>query len=271
MSTIISKKNSKTSLKEIFQSRYLILQLAKRDFSVRYKQTSLGWLWAVINPLITFLLFTFVFGLLVKVPTPEYSAPYSAILLVGIIFWNFFASSLTAVSDSLVNNIGLIKKTYFPRIVFGLASVFVAFVDLIIALVFFVPVLMYLNININVWKIALFVPFCVITTLFFSWGLGSWIAILKVKYKDFRHIIPLLMQVLFFASPIVYTASIIPAEYKDIYDINPMTHIVSVARYALLDSIILPNLLVTFISSLAIAILGSLYFSFNERKVVDLE
>ena len=118
MPMILSTNKSKTSLKEIFDAKYIILQLARRDFTVRYKQTSLGWLWAVINPLANFILFAVVFGLLVRVPTPEYSAPYSAVLVVGIIYWNFFSACMNSVSDSLINNIHLIKKFYFQRIVF---------------------------------------------------------------------------------------------------------------------------------------------------------
>ncbi|HCT5465639.1 TPA: ABC transporter permease, partial [Escherichia coli] len=131
MPMISSTNNSKTTIKEIFDARYIIFQLARRDFLVRYKQTSLGLLWAIINPLVNFILYTVVFGLLVRVPTPDYSAPYSAVLVVGIIYWNFFSTCMNSVSDSLVNNMHLIKKVYFPRIVFGLSSTFVAVVDFV--------------------------------------------------------------------------------------------------------------------------------------------
>ncbi|WP_456310192.1 ABC transporter permease [Serratia proteamaculans] len=271
MRGIVSKPNSKTTISEIFNARFLILQLAKRDFFVRYKQTSLGWLWAVINPLTSFMLYAFVFGLLVKIPTPEYAAPYAAVLIVGILFWNFFSASLTSVSDSLINNISLIKKVYFPRATFGIASVFVALIDLIIALIFFIPVLWYLNVKIDFYKVAMYLPFCIFTTLLFAWGVGSIMAILKVKYKDFRHVIPLVMQVLFYASPIVYTVSIVPEKYMYLYDINPFTHILSVARYAFLDGKEVPSILMTLISALLVAGIGTLYFFMNERKVVDLE
>lgn len=271
MDVTVSKKNSRTKLKEIFAARYLILQLAKRDFSVRYKQTTLGWLWAIINPFVSFVLYAYVFGLLVKVPTPEYNAPFAAVLIVGILFWNFFSSSMNAVSDSLINNVGLIKKVYFPRAAFGIASVFVSIVDFIIALVFFVPILLYLKVDLNLYKMIIYLPLCAITTLMLAWGIGSWIAILKVKYKDFRHVIPLFMQVLFYASPIVYTASIIPEKYKYLYDLNPLSHIFELARFSTLNSGECPNLVPTLIGSLIVSILGGLYFIYNERKVVDLE
>ncbi len=271
MDVTISGKNSRTTIQEIFAARFLIMQLAKRDFSVRYKQTSLGWLWAIINPFVSFVLYAYVFGLLVKVPTPEYNAPFAAVLIVGILFWNFFSSSMTAVSDSLVNNIGLIKKVYFPRAVFGIASVFVSVIDFLIALIFFIPILVYLNVDFDVLKMTIYLPFCALVTLLLSWGIGSWLAILKMKYKDFRHVIPLLLQVLFYASPIVYTASIIPEDYKFVYNLNPLAHIFEMARYATLNSGGLPQLLPTFFGSLFVAILGGLYFVYNERKVVDLE
>ncbi|HBZ15803.1 MAG TPA: ABC transporter [Pantoea sp.] len=271
MDTIVSKSNSRTQFKEIMQARYLILQLALRDFTVRYKQTSLGWLWAIINPLISFALYAYVFGLLVRVPTPEYHAPYSAVLIVGIIFWNFFSSSLNLVSDSLVNNIGLINKVYFPRVSFGIASVFVSFLDFIIALVFFLPVLIYLGVDFNLTRIFVYLPLCALITLMLAWGVGSWMAILKIKYKDFRHIVPLFLQVLFYASPIVYTSSIIPSEYHSIYYINPFSHVLELARYALLNSSTEPNFLPALAGAFIIALLGGSYFIFNERKVVDLE
>ncbi|WP_118986070.1 ABC transporter permease [Photorhabdus sp. CRCIA-P01] len=271
MPRIVSSKKSKTSLREIIDSRYIILQLVKRDFSVRYKQTSLGWLWAVINPLANFILFAVVFGLLVRVPTPEYAAPYSAVLVVGIIYWNFFSACMSSVSDSLINNIHLIKKVYFPRIVFGLSSTFVAVVDFIIAFVFFIPVLIYLKVNINITKLLLITPVAVFTTILFAWGLGCFMSILKVRYKDFRHFIPLFMQILFYISPIVYTASIIPDEYQFYYQINPLVHIIELARYGFLGGNDVPSIAITFTASVLVAVLGGMYFIYNERKVVDLE
>lgn len=271
MNVTISKKNSRTQFNEILQARYLILQLAVRDFTVRYKQTSLGWLWAIINPLISFALYAYVFGLLVKVPTPEYHAPYSAVLIVGIIFWNFFSSSLNLVSDSLINNVGLINKVYFPRVSFGLASVFVSFLDFLIALIFFVPVLIYLKVDFSLFKMGLYLPLCALMTLMLAWGLGSWMAILKIKYKDFRHIVPLFLQVLFYASPIVYTSSIIPKEYHFLYNLNPFSHVLELARYSILNSSNEPNFLPALLGALVVAVLGGGYFILNERKVVDLE
>lgn len=271
MQGIVSKPNSITTKSEIINAKFLILQLAKRDFFVRYRQTGLGLLWAVINPLTSFILYTFVFGLLVKIPTPEYSSPYSAVLIVGILFWNFFSASLTSVSDSLINNIGLIKKVYFPRSVFGLASIFVAVIDLLIALIFFIPVLWYLDVKINVYRLVIYLPFCILTTLLFAWGIGSIIAILKMKYKDFRHIVPLVMQILFYASPIVYTLSIVPEKYIYLYNVNPFSHILSLARYAFLNGKEVPSMAMTLLLAMVVAIIGTFYFLMNERKVVDLE
>ncbi|MGP4123817.1 MAG: ABC transporter permease [Sodalis sp. (in: enterobacteria)] len=267
----VSKPNSITTRSEIINTKYLVLQLAKRDFFVRYKQTGLGLLWAVINPLTSFVLYTFVFGLLVKIPTPEYSSSYSAVLIVGILFWNFFSTSLTSVSDSLINNIGLMKKVYFPRAAFGLASLFVAFIDLVVALIFFIPVLWYLHVNINFSRLVIYLPFCVLTTLLFAWGIGAFIAIFKMKYKDFKHVIPLVMQVLFYASPIVYTLSIVPEKYIYLYNINPFSHILTLARYAFLDGKETPNMLITLVMAMIVTVMGTVYFLLNERKVVDLE
>lgn len=271
MPMILSTNKSKTSLKEIFDAKYIILQLARRDFTVRYKQTSLGWLWAVINPLANFILFAVVFGLLVRVPTPEYAAPYSAVLVVGIIYWNFFSACMNSVSDSLINNIHLIKKVYFPRIVFGLSSTFVAIVDFAIAFVFFIPILYFLDVKIDLYRLVLITPITMLTTVLLAWGIGCFMSILKVKYKDFRHVIPLVLQVLFYASPIVYTASLIPEKYKIYYQLNPLSHVIELARYAFLGGSAMPSIALTLILSLLVTLLGGLYFVCNERKVVDLE
>lgn len=268
---IISTKNSKTSLKEIFNAKFIILQLARRDFTVRYKQTSLGWLWAIINPLANFILFAVVFGLLVRVPTPEYSAPYSAVLVVGVIYWNFFAACMNSVSDSLINNINLIKKVYFPRIVFSLASTFVAVVDFIISFIFFIPILYFLDVKIDIFRMILITPITMLATVLFAWGIGCLMSILKVKYKDFRHVIPLMQQMLFYASPVVYTASLIPDRYQLYFQFNPLSNIIGLSRYAFLGGSAMPSLVLPLVMSLSVAILGGLYFVYNERKVVDLE
>lgn len=271
MPVIVSTNKSKTTLKEIFNARYIILQLARRDFTVRYKQTSLGWLWAVINPLANFVLFAVVFGFLVRVPTPEYMAPYSAVLVVGIIYWNFFSACMNSVSDSFVNNIHLIKKVYFPRIVFGLSSTFVAVVDFVIAFIFFIPILYFLDVKIDVVRLVLVTPITMVTTVLLAWGIGCFMSILKVKYKDFRHVIPLVLQVLFYASPIVYTASLVPERYQVYYHLNPLSHIIELARYAFLGGHTIPSISSTLLLSLSVTLLGGIYFVYNERKVVDLE
>lgn len=271
MPVIVSTNKSKTTLREIFDARYIILQLARRDFTVRYKQTSLGWLWAVINPLANFILFAVVFGLLVRVPTPEYKAPYSAVLVVGIIYWNFFSACMNSVSDSLVNNIHLIKKVYFPRIVFGLASTFVAVVDFVIAFIFFIPILYLLDVKIDIVRLIIFTPITMVATVLLAWGIGCFMSILKVKYKDFRHVIPLVLQVLFYASPIVYTSSLVPEKYQIYYQLNPLFHIIELARYAFLGGYTIPSISSTLLLSLSVTLLGVAYFIYNERKVVDLE
>lgn len=268
---ITSTRNSKTSIKEIFDARFIILQLARRDFTVRYKQTSLGWLWAIINPLANFVLFAVVFGLLVRVPTPEYIAPYSAVLVVGIIYWNFFSACMNSVSDSFINNIHLIKKVYFPRIVFGLSSTFVAIVDFVIAFIFFIPILYFLDVKIDIGRLILIIPITMLTTVLLAWGIGCFMSILKVKYKDFRHVMPLVLQVLFYASPIVYTASLVPDRYQVYYQLNPLSHIIELARYAFLGGHAIPSIASTLLLSLSVTLLGGVYFVYNERKVVDLE
>lgn len=272
MNGFISTPKSTTRISEVFESRYLIWQLIRRDFFVRYKQTSLGILWAIINPVVNLMLYLFVFGLLVKVPTPEYSAPFSAVLVVGILFWNLFSSSMNAASDSLVNNVGLIKKVYFPRISLSISSVFVSLIDFAIALIFFIPCLLYIGVDINFKHFYVLLP-CVFFVLLLGWGMGCFMAILKIKFKDFRHILPLLTQTLFYASPIVYTISIIPDKFLFIYQLNPMSGLIAMARWVFLGGSFPDTHFLIYSVTVAtiIAVLGSIYFILHERKVVDLE
>lgn len=271
MKGFVSTPYSITRLSEIISAKYLIWQLVKRDFTVRYKQTALGFIWAVINPLVSILLYFFVFGILVKLPTPEYQAPYAAVLMVGILLWNLFSGCMNSVSDSLINNMGIIKKIYFPRLILSLVSMTVSLIDFFISVIFFIPILYYMGIRFDVVTMLVYFPLCVMTTLLLAWGLGCFMAILKVKHKDFKHIVPLAMQMLFYASPIVYTQSIVPEQMKRLYEMNPLSGIISLGRYAFLNGGIKPSMGYYLSIAATITIVGTIYFLVNERKVVDLE
>lgn len=272
MKGFISSPNSTTSMGEILASKNLIVEFIRRDFNVRYKQTSLGFLWAIINPGVNILLFLFVFGLLVKVPTPEYNAPYAAVLISGILFWNLFSSSMMAASDAVLNNMHLLTKVYFPRIALCISSVFVSLTDFFVAFLVFIPLALFYKVHFEPSRLIFIFP-CIVITLMLGCGIGCFMAILKVKYRDFRHVLPLVTQALFYASPIVYTLTIVPKEFQFWYNFNPMTGIISLSRWAILggQNLDITSLIYSFISALVLMILGVFYFIKHDRTVADYE
>lgn len=272
MAGFISTPSSRTKFREIIESRNLIFELIRRDFNVRYKQTGLGILWAIINPGVNILLYLFVFGILVKIPTPEYNAPYAAVLISGILFWNLFSSSMIASSDALINNMHLLTKVYFPRLSLCIASVFVALIDFLIAFVVFIPLAVMYHVEFSFFNLLFLIP-CTLITLMLGCGVGCAMAILKLKYRDIRHVLPLLTQVLFFASPVVYTLSIVPDEYKIYFSFNPITGIVSLSRWAILGgaTVDMQTLIYSLVSGLIVMFLGLLYFIRNDRSAADYE
>lgn len=267
-----STPTSRTTLREVVESKNLIMEFIRRDFNVRYKQTSLGVLWAIINPGVNILLYLFVFGLLVKVPTPEYNAPYAAVLISGILFWNLFASSMLASSDALINNMHLLTKVYFPRISLCIASVFVALIDFFIAFIVFIPLAIIYHVEFTAFRLVYLIP-CTLITLMLGCGVGCAMAILKLRFRDIRHLLPLLTQVLFFASPVVYTLSIVPEEYKVFYNFNPIAGIVALSRWAILGgaSIDINLLAYSFLTAFLIMYMGVFYFIKYDKSVADYE
>lgn len=272
MKGFVSTPSSSTKFSEIFESRNLISEFIRRDFNVRYKQTGLGILWAVINPSVNILLYLFVFGLLVRLPTPDYNAPYAAVLISAILFWNLFSSSMLTASDALINNMHLVTKVYFPRLSLCIASVFVALIDFLIAFIVFIPLALLYHVDISMLRLLLLIP-CTLITLMLGCGAGCAMAVLKLKYRDFRHVLPLLTQVIFFASPVVYTLSLVPEKYKVFYSFNPITGIVMMSRWAILGggAMDLTTLTYSLISAFVVMFAGVFYFIKNDRSVADYE
>lgn len=267
-----SNKNSKVSIFEIFLARGIVKQFALRDFKVRYKYTKLGYLWAVLNPLINSSLYFFVFGLLVKVPTPEYNAPYAAVLIAAFLLWNTLLASAESASNGLLYNMHIVTKVYFPRVTLPFASSVTSLFDFLIAFLVTIPILYYFDAIKLSWNILIFPVLAILCYLLGS-GLGLFFAILKVSLKDFRHVQPIIMQLLFFGSPVVYTSSLIPEKFKEMYDLNPIASIIEVGRGLLFnpEMINFSALVYGSVFSFIVFGLGVFFFNYHERKVVDLE
>lgn len=217
--------------RDLWRYRELFLVLAWRDISVRYKQTAIGFAWALIQPLVTMIIFTVLFGQVANLPT-EGSAPYALLVYSGLLPWQLFSSSLTGASGSLIGNANLISKVYFPRIIIPASTVMVCCVDFAISLTILFGLMAWYKF-IPGWQF-LSIPFFVIMTFLASMGPGLLMASLNVKYRDFRIIIPFLVQLGLYISPIGFSSSIIPEKWKILYYLNPIAGIIDGFRWAIL-------------------------------------
>lgn len=267
----ISTPASKTQLREVLGARFAIAQIIRRDFTVRYRQTLLGWLWAVCNPALLLGMYMVVFSVILGLRSTDYSAPYWMVLTVGILYWNLFSSCLNAVGDSLVNNTHLTKKIWFPRIIFGVAGLVVALVDFCVAAILFALALWftgYLSALTALWVI----PLTVFCTVLSGFGIGCLVAILKVRFRDFRHLVPLLLQAFFYSSAIVYTPTIAPEVLRKFFVVNPVSNALTQVRQVLFGDDI-SNLSIAWLvlASWCIAAFGWHVFTRVERRVMEGE
>ncbi len=259
-------------VQDIWERRSLWWILGMRDLQVRYRQTAVGVAWTILQPLTSMILFATLFGLLGKQPAAE-GIPYAAIVLSGLIPWQFFATIVNQSTGSLVNNQGLVSKVYFPRLILPLATVIPALLDLAIGMGLVVIVLMWLGI-VPLWPVLL-APVFVLWILLAAVGLGAWLSALNAMYRDFGFVVPFLLQVGFYISPVVYQPSVlIPAKWQWLYFLNPIAGGIEGLRWSLLGSytaghqpwfglaIGLPMLVILSISGLA-------YFRRVERFVAD--
>jgi lipopolysaccharide transport system permease protein len=256
---------------EIFQERELLYILAKRDISIRYKQTYLGIIWAIIRPVLTMLVFLFAFKNVAKISDIS-GHPLQLVIFSGVIIWNLFANTFQAVSNSILANNNLVSKVYFPRLIIAFSSIAVSIFDFIIGLVVYMLLSLALLHSISIHILIL--PLAVLLTLLFSIGLGLIFCSFSVKYRDFLQIIPLIVQYGFFISPIVYTAkSLQISSWFNLYALaNPLVGIVEYARILLIPGYHLPSMdfiYLSILSSLTIFIVGIYIFTKKESSFVD--
>ena len=217
--------------RDLWRYRELFQVLAWRDISVRYKQTVIGAAWALIRPFLTMVVFTVIFGKLAGLPS-EGTAPYALMVFTGMLPWSFFATALADASNSMINNANLISKVYFPRLIVPIAAVMVAFVDFLISFVILIGLMAWYHFMPG-WQIV-FLPVLAAIAFIASFGIGAWITAFNVKYRDFRYIIPFLVQLGLYVSPVGFSSSIIPGEWRLLYSINPMVGVIDGFRFCLL-------------------------------------
>jgi len=254
---------------DLWRYRELFYVLAWRDISVRYKQTAIGVIWALLQPLIATIIFTVLLGRLAKMPAN--GIPYPLIVMTGMLPWQFISMSLSGASQSLVGNANLISKVYFPRLIIPASAVVTALVDLLIAF----PLLAAFMVWYHAWPDwhVLFLPIFILLAFLAALGPGLLITALNVKYRDFRYIIPFMVQVGFFISPVGYLSSIVSDKWRLLYSLNPAAGVIDGFRWALLggQNTIDPG---GFILSLAVMAallwIGIAYFRKMERSFADV-
>ena len=255
-------------LAEIIRFRELFYIFSWRDIKVRYKQTLLGVIWVIFQPLVTTLIFTVFFGNLAKIPSGD--MPYPLFVLTGLVFWNYFSNSVTHAANSMVENESIIKKVYFPKIILPLSSLLTGFIDFLInlSLLFLFAIATG---HIPNLKILYLLPFSLLVTIFSSAGLGLFLASINVKYRDVRYILPFFIQILLFISPVIYPLSILSPSHKIYMAFNPMSGAVEAARGIFSGTP--PDfslMIVSAFSSLLILFTGFIYFSKTERFFADI-
>jgi lipopolysaccharide transport system permease protein len=258
---------NKNYWRDIWSFRELFYILSWRDIKVRYKQTVIGAAWSVLRPLITTLIFVFVFNNVAKLDDKE-TTPYALVVFAGMIAWQFFSTALQDASNSLVGNAALISKVYFPRIIVPASSLITALVDFFVSFILLIIVMIWFRFFPGVKVLLL--PFFIIVSMTAAFGLGLLFSALTVKYRDLRILVPFIIQFGLFISPVGYRSSIIDVRYQALYALNPMVGVIDGFRWALLDE---PLNLQTVLLSLIVAILlllsGITYFRKIEMKIND--
>jgi lipopolysaccharide transport system permease protein len=254
--------------RELKEYRDLFYFLVVRDIKVKYKQTVLGGLWAVIQPFFSMVVFTLFFGKLAKMPSD--GIPYPIFNYSAMVAWTYLATSITGSGNSLVGNTTLLSKVYFPRLIIPLSPVLASLLDFGIAFVVLIGMMIYFGFYPT--SSILLVPVLVILLVFTACGVGAILAALNAKYRDIKYTIPFLIQLWLFASPVVYPASMIPEKYRVLYALNPMAGILEGFRSALLGAVPFPATMVTIsaIVSFVLFLFGVLYFRQMERYFADI-
>ena len=266
----IEPSNSWVSLKlgELWQYRELLYFLIWRDVKVRYKQTLLGAAWAILQPLLTMVVFSIFFGKLARMPSD--GVPYPLFAYVALVPWTFFANGLTLASNSLVANQTLLRKVYFPRLVIPVSAVAAGLIDFGIAFVVLLGLAARYGVPLTVNMIWL--PALVLLALVTALGVGLWFAALNVLYRDIQYVVPFLVQVWLYATPIVYPSSLVPERWRTLYAINPMVGVVEGFRWALLGTGTAPGpmILVSGIAAVVTLIGGMFFFRRMEKTFSDV-
>ena len=255
-------------LGEVWQARELLYFLTLSNIKVKYKQTLLGASWAIIQPFFTMVVFTLFFGRLAKIPSD--GTPYPVFTFAALVPWTFFANGLTQSSESIVRIGTTVKRVYFPRLVIPLASIMSGLVDFVLAFIVLLGMMLWYGIapTLNVLLLPAFLLLAFVAAL----GTGLFLAALNVEYRDVRYVVPFLVQIWLFATPIAYPSSLLSEPWRTVYGINPMAGVIEGFRWALLGTGVAPGpmLGVSVAGALVLLVVGTLYFRRVERTFADV-
>jgi ABC-type polysaccharide/polyol phosphate export systems, permease component len=255
--------------RDLWRYRELFFFLAWRDILVRYKQTAIGIAWGVLRPLLTMIVFTVVFGKLAKLPSN--GVPYAIMVFTAMLPWQFFANSLTESSNSLIDNANLLTKVYFPRLIVPAGSVIVGLVDFFISLVILFAIMAWYRFVPDIRMLLL--PLFLSLAFMASFGAGLWLSALNVKYRDFRYVVPFLVQFGLYISPVGFSTAIVPEKWRMLYFLNPMVGVIDGFRWAVLGDafpVNWPGFSLSCLLVLVVFVGGLLYFRRMERSFADV-
>jgi lipopolysaccharide transport system permease protein len=255
--------------KDLWRYRELFYFLSWRDILVRYKQTVIGIAWSVIRPLLTMIVFTIVFGKLAKLPSE--GVPYPIFVFTAMLPWQFFSNAFSEAGNSLINNSNMISKVYFPRLVIPVSAVIVSFVDFLISGLLLILLMFWYGIAPG-WQV-LTLPFFIFIAFAAIMGAGLWIAALNVKYRDFRYVIPFIVQLGLYISPVGFSSSIVPEKWRLAYSLNPMVGVIDGFRWAILGGNVKfywPGFLFSVVLVVLLLVTGILYFRKTEKTFADV-
>ena len=255
-------------LRELWEYRELLYFFAWRDIKVRYKQTVMGALWAIIQPFFTMVIFSLFFGRLANVPSD--GVPYPVFSFTALVPWTFFANALAQASNSLVSNANMLKKIYFPRLALPIATVLAGVIDFAVAFIVLLGIMLFYGLvpTVNI----IWLPFFALLALVTSLGVGLWLAVMNVQFRDVRYTVPFITQAWLFMTPIAYPSSLLPEPWRTLYGLNPMAGVVEGFRWALLGTDTAPGkmIIVSSLVALIILISGAFYFRRMEESFADV-
>ncbi len=257
------------NFKELWLFRELFYIFSWRDIKVRYKQTVLGIAWAILQPFLMMIVFSIFFGNLLNVPSE--GLPYPIFVFSGLLFWNYFSTSLSGAGNSLVANSGMIKKIFFPRLLLPLSSTVTPLIDFGIALAILGGIMVYYNFVPTLIGVVL-IPLLILLSFLAASGLGSFLAAINVRYRDIRYIIPFFIQAGLFITPVIYPTTLVGEKFRWLLALNPMTGIIEAARAGILGTspIDYGLLAISGIISILLFLIGILYFKKTERVFADV-